>query len=121
MGYLANGNVLLAREKFHDAVQADPHDAKAHFRLAEIALFARNLIHAEEQSAAALRDSDRLDDRERALTRLVHAMASRDKFEAQQVAGEIQSRWPDDPDYTRIARSFGFGEQQPQRRRGRRF
>ena len=61
-------------------MQADPHNARAHFRLAEIALFARNMPHAEEQARLALRDTDRLDDREQALARLVHAMASRDRF-----------------------------------------
>jgi thioredoxin-like negative regulator of GroEL len=122
LALLGNGNALLAREKFHDAVAADPHNAKAHFRLAEIALFARNLPHAEEQSRLALRDPDRLDDREQALAHLVQAVAGRHRFEAEQIAGDIRSRWPDDPDLTRIERAFGG--QRPAdnpRRRGRRF
>ena len=119
MSYLASGNALLAREKFHEAIQADPHNAKAHFRLAEIALFARNMPHAEEQARLALRDGGRLDDREHMLAQLVQAMASRQRFEAEQIAGDIRSRWPDDPDLTRIERSIAPAEQQ--RRRGRRF
>jgi predicted Ser/Thr protein kinase len=119
MSDLLGGNVLMAREKFHQAIKNDPHNAKAHFRLAEIALFGRNLPHAEEQARLALRDPDRLDDREQALARLVQAMAGRDRFEAEQMARDIRARWPDDPDLTRIERSFG--DERPKLRRRRPF
>ncbi len=114
---LVDGKVNVAREKFHEAIKADHHDAKSHFRLAEIALFARNFPHAEEQARAALNDPERLTGREQVLTRLILALATRNRFEAEQIAGNASIRWPKDPDLERMERAFNLGA----RRRGRPF
>src|SRR5262249_32809632 len=111
------GNIVVAREKFHETIQNDPHHARAHFRLAEIALFARNFPHAEEQTRLPLRGAERLTEREQALARLVRSVAARNRFEAERIRGEIRARWPYDPDLARIEQSFPLGA----RRQGRRF
>jgi serine/threonine protein kinase len=105
---LAAGNAQEARKSFIDAIRADPHNAKAHFRTGEIALINKNGEHAREQFDLALRDADRLDPRERGLLDLGMAIANQQRFEAQRLAREMHFARPDDPDLAAIARAWPF-------------
>ena len=105
---LASGDVQQARQQFVEVIRIDPHHAKARFRLGEIALANHNLDHAREQFEHALRDSDKLDERERALTELGFAIANTNRFEAQRLARGIHNRLPDDPDLAAIARQYPY-------------
>ncbi|HEX3577804.1 MAG TPA: protein kinase [Thermoanaerobaculia bacterium] len=122
---LAGGDWMEARKTLHRVLQQDPHFAKAHFRMGEIALLNRNLVPAREQLNLALTDSDRLDRREQQLTRIGLALADRNRPEIQRLAEEIWQQWPGDPDLTRMRATFPgmFLELprerfKPQRRRG---
>jgi hypothetical protein len=119
---LAGGDWMEARKTLHRVLKQDPHYAKAHFRMGEIALLNRNLIPAAEELNLALADSDRLDPREQQLTRIGLALAERNRFEIQRLANDIS---PDDPDLMRMRATFPgmFLETprerfKPQRRRG---
>jgi serine/threonine protein kinase len=105
---LAAGDLKEARQSFIDAIRADPHNAKAHFRTGEIALINKNGEHAREQFDLALRDPDRLDPRERGLLDLGMAIASQQRFEAQRLAREMHFARPNDPDLAAIARAWPF-------------
>jgi len=122
MSELLGGDAQQARKTLHRVLKQDPHYAKAHFRMGEIALLNRNLIPASEELNLALADSDRLDAREQQLTRIGIALAERNRFEVQRLANEIS---PDDPDLARMRATFPgmFVELprerfKPQRRRG---
>jgi serine/threonine protein kinase len=124
MSEILSGDSQQARKTLHRVLKQDPHYAKAHFRMGEIALFNRNLIPAAEELNLALGDSDRLDPREQQLTRIGLALAERNRRDIQRLAEEIWQRWPDDPDLTRMRETFPgmFLEPRerfkPQRRRG---
>ncbi|HEV7484155.1 MAG TPA: protein kinase [Thermoanaerobaculia bacterium] len=119
MSEILSGDAQQARKTLHRVLKQDPHYAKAHFRMGEIALFNRNLIPAAEELNLALTDSDRLDPREQQLTRIGLALAERNRPEIQRLAGEIWQRWPDDPDLTRMRETFPgmFLELRERRRR----
>jgi serine/threonine protein kinase len=124
MSEILSGDAQQARKTLHRVLKQDPHYAKAHFRMGEIALFNRNLFPAAEELNLALGDSDRLDPREQQLTRIGLALAERNRPDIQQLAEEIGQRWPDDPDLNRMRETFPgmFIEPRerfkPQRRRG---
>jgi predicted Zn-dependent protease len=120
MSELQGGDAQQARKTLQRVVQQDPHYAKAHFRMGEIALLNRNLEAAGQQMNRALADSGRLDAREQQLAQLSLAVAARNRFEAERLAADIWQRWPGDPDLVRIHAAFPgmFGE--PNRERGRR-
>ena len=121
MEILASGRPNDARQSFIDALKIDPHYAKAHFRWAEIALGNHNFDHARQQFDLALRDVDKLDPRERALSELGLAIANERRMEAQRLARAIHNRLPDDPDLAAIEREYPYianavdREEQPMR------
>jgi len=96
-----------ARESFVQAIEIDPHHARAHFRLGEMALFLRQPEDARRHLEAALRDGDRLDARERSLTELGLALLDRDRPRAQQLLRELEQTSPGDPDIRRFREMFG--------------
>jgi len=106
MSELLGGDAQQARKTLHRVLNQDPHYAKAHFRMGEIALLNRNLIPAAEELNLALADSDRLDAREQQLTRIGLALAERNRPEVQRLADDIWSQWPGDPDLTRMRATF---------------
>jgi len=125
MSEIRDGDPQQARKTLHRVLRQDPHYAKAHFRMGEIALLNRNLIPATEELNLALGDSDRLNAREQQLARIGLALAERNRSEVLRLADDISQQWPDDPDLTRMRETFpgmfaelpreGF---RPQRRRG---
>ncbi len=120
MSELLGGDAQQARKTLHRVLRQDPHYAKAHFRMGEIALFNRNFNPATEELNQALADSDRLDPREQQLARLSLAIAARNRFESQRIGDEIGQRWPGDPDLVRMRAAFpGMFVELP-RERGRR-
>jgi tetratricopeptide (TPR) repeat protein len=119
MSELLGGDAQQARKTLHRVLRQDPHYAKAHFRMGEIALLNRNLNPAMDELNLALADSDRLDSREQQLARLGLALASRNRFESQRIADEISQRWPEDPDLSRMRETFPGMFMLP-RERGRR-
>jgi hypothetical protein len=106
MSQLTGGDGQQARKTLHRVLRQDPHYAKAHFRLGQIALFNRNFNPASEELNLALGDADRLDAREQQLARISLAIASHDRQETQRIAREIWQRWPGDPDLVRIREFF---------------
>jgi serine/threonine protein kinase len=125
MSEILAGDPQQARKTLHRVLKQDPHYAKAHFRMGEIALLNRNLIPATEELNLALTDSDRLDAREQQLTRIGLALAERNRNDVLRLADDIWQQWPDDPDLTRMRAAFPgmFLEPprerfKPQRRRG---
>jgi len=106
MSEILGGDAQQARKTLHRVLNQDPHYAKAHFRMGEIALLNRNLIPAAEEMNLALADSDRLDAREQQLTRIGLALAERNRPEVQRLADDIWSQWPGDPDLTRMRATF---------------
>ncbi|HEX7680686.1 MAG TPA: protein kinase [Thermoanaerobaculia bacterium] len=120
MSQLAAGDSIQARKTLHRVLMQDPHYAKAHFRMGEVALFNRNLNYASEELNRALGDSDRLDRREQQLARLSLAITSHDREEIGRLSSQIDQRWPDDPDLARMRSTFpGMFNEFP-RERGRR-
>jgi serine/threonine protein kinase len=121
MSQLASGDSMQARKTLHRVLQQDPHYAKAHLRMGEIALFNRNLNYASEELNRALGDSDRLDRREQQLARLSLAITSHDRAEIGRLSAAISERWPDDPDLARMRETFpGMFMEFPREGRGRR-
>ncbi|HEX3107881.1 MAG TPA: protein kinase [Thermoanaerobaculia bacterium] len=123
---MVNRNPQEARRLFTDAIRADPHNAKAHFRLGEIALLNRNFDHSSDQFNRALANAENLDPREHALCDLGLAIGRDDRPEANRIARDIREQYPNDPDLAAIHRQFGafFGkidEQQREFPRRRRF
>ncbi|MGA8808377.1 MAG: protein kinase, partial [Thermoanaerobaculia bacterium] len=120
MSEILSGDAQQARKTLHRVLRQDPHYAKAHFRMGEIALLNRNLFPAAEELNLALADSDRLDPREQQLARLGVALAVRNRTNIQRLAADIWQQWPDDPDLTRMRETFpGMFIEFP-RERGRR-
>jgi len=114
VGQLAGGNKGEARKTFLDVVTADPHAAKAHFRLGEIAVLNHNLGYARTELESAWADKEKMDARERHLTRLCMAISNGNRFEAQKVGMEMERMWPGDPDVEAIHRAYP-----PEERMGR--
>jgi serine/threonine protein kinase len=112
MAQIAGGDATEARKTLHRVLQQDPHYAKAHFRMGEIALLNRNLDFASKELQKALDDSDHLGAREEQLTHLGVAIASHDRQEIRRLSAEIWQRWPRDPDLVRMRETFPgmFGE-----------
>jgi serine/threonine protein kinase len=106
MSELLGGDAQQARKTLHRVLKQDPHYAKAHFRMGEIALLNRNLIPATEELNRALDDSDRLDAREQQLTRLGLALAERNRSEVLRLGDGIEQQWPGDSDLTRMRAAF---------------
>jgi hypothetical protein len=107
----------LARESFLAALEKDPHHAKAHFRLGEMALFMRDTATARRELEAALTDGERLDERERKLSELGLAVLDRDRPRAEALLREISAISPRDPDLMRFRELMRGGEQRPFPRR----
>ncbi|MEA2337031.1 MAG: eukaryotic-like serine/threonine-protein kinase [Thermoanaerobaculia bacterium] len=106
MSELSAGDPQQARRTLHRVLKQDPHYAKAHFRMGEIALLNRNLMPAREELNLALADSDRLDAREQQLARIGLALADRNRFEIQRLAEDIWRQWPGDPDLSRMRATY---------------
>jgi serine/threonine protein kinase len=106
MSQLLGGDWQEARKTLHRVLNNDPHYAKAHFRMGEIALLNRNLAPAAQELNLALADADRLDPREQQLTRIGLALTERNRPEIQRLAGDIWQQWPGDPDLTRLRATF---------------
>jgi serine/threonine protein kinase len=100
--YLVQRQPMLARQSFEAALAKDPHHARAHFRLGEMALFLRDVDGARRELEAARADSDRLDARELRLTDLGLAVLDGDRQRAQALFQEIQRTSPNDPDLLRF-------------------
>jgi serine/threonine protein kinase len=109
---IQDGDSIEARKNLQRVLQQDPHYAKAHFRMGEIALFNRNMDYASKELQKALDDTDRLGAREEQITRLALAIATRDKPQVESLSSEIWQRWPRDPDLLRMRTTFPamFGE-----------
>jgi serine/threonine-protein kinase len=107
-----NGKGQEARRYFNEAIRADPRNAKAHFRLGEIALLNRNFDHASDQFTRALANGDHLEPREHSLCDLGLAITHDDRLEANRIAREIRDQNPGDPDLAAIQNRFGafFGQ-----------
>ncbi len=112
MKQIVDGDAIEARKTLHRVLQQDPHFAKAHFRMGEIALLNRNLDFASKELQKALDDTDRLGAREAQLTHLGLAIATHEKREVERLSDEISLRWPNDPDLERMRETFPgmFGE-----------
>jgi serine/threonine-protein kinase len=106
MTELSGGDWMQARKTLHRVLKQDPHYAKAHFRMGEIALFNRNFNPATEELNLAMADSDRLNPHEQQLARLSLAIASHSRFESERIAAEIWQRWPGDPELARMHATF---------------
>jgi len=119
LAQLVERRPLEAKQSFEAALAKDPHYARAHFRLGEMALAARNGPVAREEFNAALADSDRLDERERKLTELGLAVLNRDRARAETLIEEIKAISPNDPDLARFRDLFDAAPQRPPFRRGR--
>ena len=87
--------------------------ARDHFQSGETALFDRKFAKAIEEYQLALDQKDDLEPRERALARLGIAIALPRRLQAQEIAREINKRWPDDPDFQRIRREFAPASEEP--------
>ncbi|MEA2161950.1 MAG: eukaryotic-like serine/threonine-protein kinase [Thermoanaerobaculia bacterium] len=112
MTQIASGDSIEARKTLHRVIQQDPHYAKAHFRMGEIALLNRNLDYASKELQKALDDPDRLGVREERLARLGLALAAHERPEIRRLSMEIWQRWPGDPDLIQMRATFPgmFGE-----------
>jgi len=115
---LASGDKAEARRGFLEVLKQDERYAKAHFRLGEIAVLNHNLGYARSELELAWGDKEKLDPRERHLTRLCMALSNSNRFEAQRVGMEIERQWPGDPDVAAIREAYP-PEERPFR--GRRF
>jgi tetratricopeptide (TPR) repeat protein len=120
MSELLGGDAQQARETLHRVLKQDPHYAKAHYRMGEIALLNRNMIPATEELNLALADADRLDAREQQLVRIGLALTEHNRREIQRLAEEIWQQWPDDPDLARMRATFPGMFLELPRDRGRR-
>jgi hypothetical protein len=108
-----------AKQLFLRVLAADPHYAKASFRLGEMALLNRAMNHAIPAFERALADADRLDDRERQLSTLGLAISSGERFRVRELASTFEQRYPADPDLAAWKRVFpgllGEGGERPRR------
>jgi serine/threonine protein kinase len=98
VAHLAERQPTLARASFESAIAKDSHHARAHFRLGEMALFARDSVTARRELDAALADADRLEPRERILTDAAVAFLDGDRARARALIQEL----PNDPNVIRF-------------------
>jgi tetratricopeptide (TPR) repeat protein len=120
MAKLVEGDWKEARKVLHQILDRDAHYARAHFRMGEIAMLNRNFEPALGQYQQALDDIDRLDEREKLLTRLGMAISMHNRDLSQRIAAQINTRYPNDPDLRRIVPAFPgmfLGGQQNERPR----
>jgi hypothetical protein len=99
------------------AVYARRHRNVAHqqYQVAQAALFNREFSKAIEQYQLALDQKDELEVRERQLARLGIAIALNNKRRAEDLAREIDAKWPKDPDLERMRSQFAnFERRRPQ-------
>lgn len=113
---LVSRQPLLARQAFEAALAKDPHYARAHFRLGEMALFLRDFEGARRELDAALAGADRLDARERTLTELGLAIVDGDRARARGLVQDIEAMSPRDPDLMRFRQLLANQPQRPFRR-----
>lgn len=106
MAQIGNNEWREARKTLHRVLMKDPHYAKAHFRLAQIALLNRNMGFAQGEYELALADASRLGPREEKLTRIGLAIATNDRETARTTARGMRADFPNDPDLERIVRTF---------------
>jgi serine/threonine protein kinase len=106
LSQLVGGNAPEARKTLLRVVHRDPHYAKAHFRLGEIALLNRNLGYAQQEYRLAIADWSRMSPLEDKLTRLGLAISTGDRDTAHRFAREIRGSHPGDPDLERIVKTF---------------
>jgi serine/threonine protein kinase len=104
---LAARQFLPARDTLHRVVDADPHYARAHFRLGDMALTARQFDEAQREMQLAIADRDRLDARESAFADLGLAIAQHDRTRAEELARALRQQYPHDPELNRWMREFG--------------
>jgi serine/threonine protein kinase len=116
MTHLIERHPMLARESFEAAIAKDPHHARAHFRLGEMALFVRDTAAARPELEAANADAERLDARERKLVELGLAVLNGDRERAQRLWQEIRAANPADPDLMRFRQLIGDEGPRPFRR-----
>ena len=115
MAALAEGRRSEAREEFLEVLKQDPSNAKAHFRLGEIATLNHNLGYAGKELRTALDSASGLDDRERKLAEVCLAISAGDRLRANELGREFQRTYPQDPDFEQIRESFE-PEQLPKQR-----
>jgi len=115
MSQLAAGDGRAARETLHRVLETDPHYARAHLRLGQIAMFNRNFDPARREYTAAWNDKESLDAHDRHLVRLGMAIVNGNRAEARKVGAEIERLWPGDPDLERVKREFGAEVPEPGR------
>ncbi|HXH41127.1 MAG TPA: protein kinase [Thermoanaerobaculia bacterium] len=121
MSQLLSGDKGEARKSLLQVVQQDPHYAKAHFQLGEIALFNRNFNYAAQELDRAMEDSDRLNPHQQQIAGLSLAIARHDRSEIERLDAEISQRWPDDVDLARMRAFFpGMFNELPRGGGGRR-
>ena len=106
MTAFAAGDNNEARKQFKAAADLDPANAKAHFRLGEIALLNRNYDHSKNELRAALDHADKLDDRERRLTEIFIAIANGERLQARALGSQFNDIYPNDPDLERVRHEF---------------
>ncbi len=116
MTQLVERRPTLARESFEAAIAKDPHHARAHFRLGEMALFVRDTDTARRELEAANADADRLDAREQKLVELGLAVLDGNRQRAQRLWQEIRAANPADPDLMRFRQLIGDEGPRPFRR-----
>jgi serine/threonine protein kinase len=104
---MAARQFLVARDTLLRVVDTDPHYARAHFRLGDMALAARQFDDASREMQLAIGDRDRLDARESAFADLGLAIAQRDRPRAEQLARALRQQYPHDPELNRWMREFG--------------
>jgi serine/threonine protein kinase len=98
IAHLVERDPARARASFESAIAKDPHHARAHFRLGEMAMFGRDPVTARSELEAALADADRLEPRERILTDAALALLDGDRVRARALIREL----PGDPDVQRF-------------------
>jgi len=106
MSELQSGDPQQARKTFHQVLLQDPHYAKAHFQMGQIALFNRNFNYSAEELDKAMLDADRLNQHQQQFARLSLAIARHDRSEIERLDAEISQRWPDDPELARMHTFF---------------
>jgi hypothetical protein len=108
-----------AKQLFLRVLAADPHYAKASFRLGEMALLNHALKLAAPGFARALADPDRLDERERQLATLGLALSSGERIRARELGSALEQQYPADSDLAAWKRLFpgllGEGGERPRR------
>jgi predicted Ser/Thr protein kinase/TolA-binding protein len=116
MAQLVAGNRREAHEAMKRIVDSDPTNARAHFRLGQMAMFNHNFDYARREYEAAWANKEKLDPHDRHFVRLGMAIVNGNRIEARKVGLEIERLWPGDPELERIKNEFA---QEPGREPGR--